>query len=164
MSEALKRPGHAVSGSADTTGLLILPKLKIFFPEAKFLFILRDAQEVKIDLATVGFDPEGVDQLAEVLTSAIVDTELDSAAMRYEDIYSSAMMHQVWDFLELPGDFPWRRFELLRTLEIESKALLDPHAVEATALLMDGMATFERLLINTFPQPAKEEIRVNGNT
>ena len=151
MAATFGRMKCASVGSADTAGLLVLPKLRQRFPDAKVLFVLRDAAEVKIDLATVGFDVSGVDQLGKFLSEAISDPTLDSAVMRYEDIFSSTMMRQVWDFLEIPGKFPWRRFELLRAMQIEDTARTDPTTAEARDLLMNNMATFDRLIANTFP-------------
>ena len=149
-------------GTADTTGLLVLSKLRTVFPDAKYLFIVRDPAEVKISLATVGFDESGVDQLGGYLSSAIGDLTLPSAAMRYEDIFSSSMMRQIWDFLEMPGDFPWRRFELLRSMDIEHEVRNNPTTPQATLLLHDSMAKFDRLLVNTFPQPQVTQDRYSG--
>jgi hypothetical protein len=162
MEAAFARVNCSHVGTADTTGLLLIPKLRIKFPDAKYLFIVRDVPEVKIALATVGFDPDGVDQLGGYLSKAISDPTLNSATMGYDDILSSTMMKQVWDFLDMPGEFPFRRFELLRAMNIEDTARHDPTTKDASALLQSNISTFNRLIANTFPPVQPQEGSFNG--
>jgi hypothetical protein len=162
MEQAFLRVGCEHVGSADNTGLIMLPKLRERFPEAKMLFVLRDPAEVKIDLATVGFDVTGVDQLGEFMTAAVSDSSLNSAVMHYDSLMSATMMKQVWDFLGLTEEFPFRRFELLRAMNIEDSAMHDPMTEDASALLQNNMTTFERLLTNTFPPIQPREGSFNG--
>lgn len=151
LEHAFRRTERSVVGSCDTAAIMFYRPLQTRFPESKFLFIVRDKEEVRASLNKAGFETTGVDMMGDMLSEAIRDTNLHSAAVPFHSLFSQCGMREIWDWLEIPGAFPWQRFEMLREMNVQDHARRDPHTPRADLKIQDNMARFSRLMASVYP-------------
>lgn len=152
IRQAFANVQQPIVGTVDTAAILFYKQLHKQFPESKFLFIVRDKAAVKRSLEEQGFDVDGLDLLGDALGHAIRDEEIDGATVPFESLFNQMGMRQVWDFLEMPGPFPWQRFELLREMNVQDTARFRPDTQEAEDKITMNMEMFGRLMTSLAPK------------
>lgn len=151
IETAFRRPECPVVGSADTAAILFYRALNQRFPGSKFLFVVRDREAVRKSLDASGFDSSGLEIMGRALSNAIRDTDLNGATIPFEGLFNQHGMRQVWEFLELPGPFPWRRFELLREMNVQDTARFRSDTPEAQQKIAMNMHRFSKLMASINP-------------
>lgn len=146
LEDAFIRTGCSNVGNADTASVILADALDERFPDSRFLFVVRNIDKVKYSLRTKGFDNSFVDSAAVVLSTAIREESLNSMAVSFESLFEQNTARAIWDFLRMPGDFPFRRFELLRGARIDSMNKFNPQTPLAREALRLQVKTFENLV------------------
>ena len=163
IESAFKKTDSPIVGSADTAAVVFFDKLVEKFPSAKFLFVVRSKADVAQAMQFNGFDPSGLDMIGNALADAIRREGIDSATIPFNSLFSQHGMREVWGYLGIPNPFPWRRFELLREMNMQDVTRAHSETPYAHAKISMNMHRFGSLVESMYPAP-RQGMSYSGNT
>ncbi|MDB4312120.1 sulfotransferase [bacterium] len=151
MEKAFKKVGSKHIGTCDTGGVFLWDMLAERWPGAKFLFVVRPIEDVRQSLNHAGFGSEGLNELAAAMSAGCRCDRITSATIPYDKLFSQHGLRQIWNFFEFDEAFPWRRFELLREMNIQDISRSNPEREESEDKMDMSMYRFGKLLESTQP-------------
>lgn len=146
-------------GCSDTALAHVLPAVYQHWPDAKYVFLSRDVDDVCASLERL-----------KLPTAAIGDMLLpfwwgfsnipNSMTIEYETLFSSATMKDVWAFLELEDPFPFERFQMLRDMRVEEGIYTGYGRFGDRRVININREKFGRLCQSINRDPAYEPVHV----
>jgi len=113
-SAKLARTDAEYIGDSDTALALVLPWLYARFPDARYVFVRRNAEDVNRSLVKAGLSTQNTKEAKRAIESWI--SIADCMVIEFEDLFDN--VHEVWDYIGLP-DFPKERFEMLKHMKVD---------------------------------------------
>lgn len=150
LKETFENNGSEIVGTADTAAMLMSDTLNVYFPKSKFLIVVRPREDVLTSLDRADLETGGMDMLCQSLSDTIRDENLDSLVIRFDQLFSQATMQQVWSWMEFTEPFPWRRFELMRTLNIQDVHRFKPSTDDALSHTEEAIERFTDMLEDSY--------------
>jgi hypothetical protein len=110
-------------GDCDTQILPIWKDVEAYFPDAKWIFLVRDKAEVIESCNNQRLASSGIDWLDAKLGEAIQYG--DGLVVEFDDLFTLNAMTEIWWHLDIEDDFPYQRFELLKEMQINDGLMRD---------------------------------------
>ena len=148
----------SVVGNADTGAIFILPALFKRYPDAKYVFVIRDLVDISASLQRVGLSPAKVPEMADYLWWGI--TAIDGAiTVKFDDLFNQITLRKIWKHIGMPDPFPFRRTEMLRQMRIEDGICSGFGRFTDPSLLEEGRVKFNALMKSVRNEQAEPEAR-----
>ena len=109
---------ESVVGNADTGAIFVLPALFKRYPDAKYVFVIRDLVDVSASIQSIGLSAAEVPAMADYLWWGI--SHIDGAlTVKFDDLFNQITLRKIWKHIGMPAPFPFRRTEMLRQMRVE---------------------------------------------
>jgi len=160
LDEIFVETGAKYAGGAETAVASLLPAVYARFPNAKYIFVLRDIEDIFASLNRLQIPHEQVQNMVLPFWWGI-DNVHNALTVHFKSLFLSTTMRDIWEYIGIDQPFPFKRFELLRNMHVEDGfssgygRFTDPDLIrENTAIFTKLCATLKR---HSYP---KAEIHV----
>jgi hypothetical protein len=143
--EVLRGVDQSVVGNADTGAIYVLPALYKRYPGAKYVFVIRDPEEVAISLHNIGLTPTSVPAMIDYLWWGVTYVK-GALIVKYDDLFNQITLRKIWAHVGMPDPFPSRRTELLRQMRVEDGICSGFGRFADPELLEEGKVKFNALM------------------
>ena len=121
-------------GDSDTILALVLPWLYRMFPDAKYVFIHRNKQDVISSFGKAGFPTHQIDEIEGYIKWGIEN--MDAFHIHFDEVFTQT--RRIWEYIGL-GDYPQERFEMLRHMKInDSERFLTGQPINLSSLMREA--------------------------
>lgn len=114
----LTSTGAKYAGAAETAAPALLPALYHRFPHAKYIFIMRDIEEIRVSLERINVTSDYLNNMVLPFWWGIGSIE-NALVVQYKKLFTSTTMKVIWKHIGIKESFPFRRLELLRNIHME---------------------------------------------
>jgi hypothetical protein len=119
LEEKLNSLNKPIVGSVDTAAAFVAPALYKRFPDAKYILVVRQKNQVIQSQKTLGLNPD-VTSIYRGLSWVYGNISPHQLhVLDYRTMFSQIEMQKLWEFIEHPDEFPFQRMEMLRGLYVE---------------------------------------------
>lgn len=132
-------------GNADTGAIYLLPAIYKRWPQAKYIFIVRDLGEIEESLLRINLRTESIEQMSDYLWWGLSYVQ-GALIVKFEDLFTQPTMRKIWKHVGIEGEFPWQRGELLRNMHVEDGISTGFGRFTDKALVRENMIKFQSLM------------------
>jgi hypothetical protein len=105
-------------GNADTGAIHLLPAIYKRWPQARYIFIIRDLEDIAASLSRIGLSSQAVPMMNDFLWWGISYIE-GAITVRFDELFNQVSLRKIWKHAGIQDEFPWQRAELLRNMQVE---------------------------------------------
>jgi hypothetical protein len=105
-------------GNADTGAIFVLPALYKRYPDAKYIFVLRQVDDIKKSLESINLTTDGLDLMSDLLWWGPASIE-GALVVRFENMFNHITLKKIWDHIGMTDPYTFRRAEMLRMMRVE---------------------------------------------
>jgi len=142
--EILVNTGARYAGGAETAAASLLPAIYDRFPSAKYVFVMRDVDDICASLGRINIDSQGVKNMVMPFWWGL-DNVANSLVVQFESLFISTTMHKIWNHIGIDQPFPIARFEMLRNMHVEDGFISGYGRFSDPELVRQNTAMFTRL-------------------